>query len=265
MLKPLPPGTHRIPLPHGGRPRSYLLHIPPGAGPFPLVMMLHGAGGSAEFAAEETGWSAFADRHGLVVAYPEGLAPDADKEPKFLTHPQEWNDGSGRGSADDVSFLNEILGDLPGWVSLDPDRWFLTGFSNGAGMVFRYAASEPRRFRAVAPVAGHCWVNPTGLGLIPTLYVIGEDDPILPLQGGVARTPWGKLSNRPPVAETLQRWAAGIGIPPHSPGFQVQFLANHGHHWPGGQAKLGPRLGGPISTELNANEAIWRFFSQTVR
>ena len=160
---------------------------------------------------------------------------------------------------------NPWLGDLPGWVSLDPDRWFLTGFSNGAGMVFRYAASEPRRFRAVAPVAGHCWVNPTGLGLIPTLYVIGEDDPILPLQGGVARTPWGKLSNRPPVAETLQRWAAGIGIPPHSPGFQVQFLANHGHHWPGGQAKLGPRLGGPISTELNANEAIWRFFSQTVR
>ena len=51
MLKPLPPGTHRIPLPHGGRPRSYLLHIPPGAGPFPLVMMLHGAGGSAEVAA----------------------------------------------------------------------------------------------------------------------------------------------------------------------------------------------------------------------
>lgn len=262
VLKPLAPGTHRIPLPHGGHRRSYLLHIPPGSGPFPLVMMLHGAGGTGEFAEEETGWSAFGDANGIVVVYPEGLAPDRDKEPKFLTNPQEWNDGSGRGSADDVEFLNEVLGDLPNWVSIDDHRKYLTGFSNGAGMVFRYVASEPKRFRAIAAVAGHCWIHPVDLGSIPTLYLIGEDDPILPMNGGIAKTPWGKLANRPPVAETLARWSRAIGIVPHSPGFEVLFLAAHGHHWPGGQAKLGPKLGGPISNEVNANELIWKFFSE---
>ena len=262
-MHPLPPGDHRIPLPHGGRRRSYLLHVPPGAGPWAVVMMLHGAGGTAEFAAEETGWSPFADRNNFVVVYPEGIAADPAKEPKFLTNPQEWNDGSGRGTADDVSFLNEVAGDLPTWADIDPKRLFLTGFSNGAGMVFRYAAAEPTRFRAIAPVAGHCWVTPPILGPIPTLYLIGEDDPILPLRGGTARTPWGKLPDRPPVAGTLQRWSAAIQTPVNSPGFPARLIGNHGHHWPGGLAKLGEKLGGPASTEVDATRLIWDFFMTT--
>ena len=68
-----PPGDHRILLPHGGFQRSYQLHIPPVAGPFPLVVMLHGAGGDAEFAAEETGWSKLADSEGFAVVYPEAV------------------------------------------------------------------------------------------------------------------------------------------------------------------------------------------------
>ncbi|WP_020470589.1 alpha/beta hydrolase family esterase [Zavarzinella formosa] len=259
-LKLLSAGTHRIPLPHGGHRRSYLLHIPPGAGPWSVVMMLHGAGGTAEFAAEETGWSSFADANGFVVVYPEGVAADPAKEPKFLTNPQEWSDGSGRGKADDVSFLNEVLGDLPTWTEIDPKRLFLTGFSNGAGMAFRYAASDPKRFRAIAPVAGHCWITPPVLGPIPTIYMIGKDDPILPFQGGTAKTPWGKLPDRPPVAETLRRWSEAIQTPVNAENFPVLYLANHGHHWPGGQAKLGEKLGGPISTEADANRLIWDFF-----
>ena len=261
-MKPLPPGSHRIPLPHGGHRRSYLLHVPPGSGPFPVVMMLHGAGGTAAFAEEETGWSAFADAHGIVIVYPEGQAVDPAKEPKFLTNPQEWNDGSGRGQADDVGFLTEVLGDLPTWTAIDPARMLLTGFSNGAGMAFKYAASEPTRFRAVAPVAGHCWFAPPVVGPIPTLYMIGEADPILPMNGGTARTPWGRLPNRPAVADTLAKWSAAIQTPVNAPGFAVRVIPNHGHHWPGGQAKLGEQHGGPISAEADATRVIWEFFER---
>ena len=75
-------------------------------------MMLHGAGGSAEFAADETGWSELADRERFAVVYPEGFAVRPERPPKFLTNPQEWNDGSGRGRHDDVGFLLAVLDDL---------------------------------------------------------------------------------------------------------------------------------------------------------
>src|SRR3954469_13705971 len=134
MSRALPPGDHRVSLPHGGLDRSYLLHVPTNPGPLPLVMMLHGAGGSAEFAADETGWSRLADVERFAVVYPEGGPVKPHKAPKFLTNPQEWNDVSGRGRHDDVGFLLAVLDDLQSHI--DPARVYVTGFSNGAGMTF---------------------------------------------------------------------------------------------------------------------------------
>lgn len=256
------PITKRIPLPHGRDQRSYLVHTPTGVGPWPVVMMLHGAGGTAEFAVEETGWSHHAAKHGFVVVYPEGVAVDPKKEPKFLTNPQEWNDGSGRGRADDVAFLLEVLHDLPNWANVNLSQVAITGFSNGAGMAFRLASSHPNRFRAIAPVAGHCWFEPPILQPIPTLYMIGKDDPILPLHGGTARTPWGRFTDRPAVEQTLSRWSRAINTPTNTERFPVYLIENLGHHWPGGAGKLGEKLGGPITSEVNATNVIWEFFAK---
>src|SRR5262245_1071881 len=148
-----PAGDHRVLLSQDGLDRSYVLHLPRSPGPLPLVMMIHGAGGSAEFAADETGWSSLADREGFAVVYPEGVPVRPPKAPKFLTNPQEWNDGSGRGRQDDVGFLLEILDDLDG---IDTRRVYVAGFSNGAGIAFRLAAEHAGRVAALAPVAGHC-------------------------------------------------------------------------------------------------------------
>src|SRR5438093_13438402 len=164
-------GDHRVFIPHGGLRRSYLLHVPTRTGSLPLVMMLHGAGGSADFAAEETGWSQLADSEGFAVVYPEGLAARRDKTAKFLTNPQEWNDGSGRGRQDDVGFLTAVIDDLGDLI--DPSRVYVTGFSNGAGMVFRLAAERTDRLAAIAPVAGHCWVaDPKPSRSVPTFYLV---------------------------------------------------------------------------------------------
>jgi polyhydroxybutyrate depolymerase len=248
----------RVSLTHGGLDRSYLLHLPPTPGPRPLVMMIHGAGGSAEFAADETGWSRLADGQGFAVAYPEGLAARPQKKPKFLTNPQEWNDGSGRGRDDDVGFLLAVLDDLTGRI--DPSRVYVTGFSNGAGIAFRFAAEHADRVAALAPVAGHCWVaEPKPSRPVPTLYLIGDADPLVPLAGGTARTPWEKVEGRPAVADTLRRWGTAIGHPPGSGFFPVRIIPGHGHHWPGGKALLGERLGGPVSSAVDATAEIWEF------
>lgn len=225
-------------------------------------MMLHGAGGSAELAAVETGWSRLAAAEGFAVVYPEGLAVRPEKKPKFLTNPQEWNDGSSRGRHDDVGFLVAILDRLS--QQIDPGRVYLTGFSNGAGMAFRLAASRAERIAALAPVAGHCWIEPKPIRPIPTFYMVGDSDPLVPLAGGQVRTPWGKLERRPAVAETVDRWGKAIGQPPGSDRFRIVVIPGHGHHWPGGSAVLGTRLGGPASDRVDATKEIWEFFRRSI-
>ena len=260
MTLPLPSGDHRVSLAHCGLDRTYVLHVPPAAGPVAVVMMLHGAGGSAAFAVEETGWNAHADAGGFAVVYPEGVAVRAEKEAKFFTNPQEWNDGSGRGRHDDIGFLAAVIGDVARRVDIDPRRVFATGFSNGAGMTFRLAAERADLLAAIAPVAGYCWVlEPKPTRPVPTLLVVGDADPIVPLAGGLARTPWGKVADKPAVAETVEKWQRAVGE------FEVRVVAGHGHHWPGGRGMLGEYLGGPISTELNATAAVWEFFRTRLR
>jgi len=226
--------------------------------------MLHGAGGSADFAAEETGWSELADTERFAVAYPDALPVRRGKAPKFLTNPQEWNDGSGRGQYDDVGFLIALLDQLG--TLTDPARVFMTGFSNGAAMTFRFAAKHADRVVAIAPVAGHFWVRePAPMRPVPTFYLIGDSDPLMPLSGGTARTPWGRVENRPPVEDTLRRWGQAIGHAPGSEIFPVQVINGLGHHWPGGKGLLGERLGGPTTSRLDATRETWQFFQMTTR
>jgi polyhydroxybutyrate depolymerase len=88
--------THRIPV--NGHQRQFLVHLPEGtrqAGPLPVVVMFHGAGATAEWTAEETGWPAHADREGFIVVFPDGLPRDPSAPRQFLANPQIWNDGAG--------------------------------------------------------------------------------------------------------------------------------------------------------------------------
>ena len=252
------PRAQRVSLPYSGLVRSYLLYHPPGAGPFPFVLMLHGAGGSADFAEIETGWPSLAHKAGFAVAYPEAVPVRPEKKSKFFTNPQEWHDGSGRGRHDDVGFLRAVLDRLAPLA--DPRRIYLTGFSNGAGMVFRFASEHADRVAAIAPVAGHCWVEPKPARPLPTFYLVGDVDPLVPMLGGAVRTFWGKAESRPAVDATLHRWGEATGHSPRSAMFPVRVIANQGHHWPGGRGLLGEKLGGPLSTELDATREIWQFF-----
>lgn len=271
----------------GGHPRSALLFRPPAAGPVPLVVMLHGTGGSAAFAADETGWAAFAAARGFAVAFPDGLPVDPGSPPRFLTNPQRWNDGSSRpgdfphADTDDVTFLAELIGELTARHGVDPRRVYLTGFSNGAGMAFRFAAERGDLLAAVAPLAGYCHVPTVRVPHpVHTLYIAGDADLLIPLAGGTARVPWGnKVVPRPPLADTLAKWAGMIGCEPTPqvvantgsvvetvyPGpveFRSAVVAGLGHHWPGGKGQFNPRIGGPPSDRLDANARLWAFFER---
>lgn len=277
------PGDHSLVVEVDGRPRRALVHVPPGGPqPGPVVLLFHGAGATPEWMAGETGWSGLADREGFVVAYPEGSRPDPNRPARFLANPPHWNDGSGRGGgADDVGFTRALLDELERRLPTHPATAFVTGFSNGAGMAFRVAAELTERVAAVAPVAGYCWLPaPRPRQPVPTLYLVGTADPLVPLEGGMVTSPWGLCLPRPPVHATLARWAEAIGCPTepeehdedgirrltYGPEGRLTayLIEGLGHHWPGGRGQLTPRIAGPASDRLRATEALWGFFRRGI-
>jgi polyhydroxybutyrate depolymerase len=265
----------------GGLERRYLLHAPvSGHEPKPALLALHGAGGSAAWMRDETRLNSAADRHGFLVAYPDGLAIDPSRPAGFLDNPQVWNAGAGPGlivnrGPDDVAFLAAVIANLNKRAPVDPNRIYVTGFSNGAAMTFRFAAERSHLMAAIAPVAGYCPHVSRMDRRVPTLFIVGTDDPLVPVNGGAIRSPWdGRVETRPPLAESLARWATALGIdgvPIHtsensgvrtdeySPEFTAMTISGLGHHWPGGRGRLLRRLAGKPSNRVDANETIWDF------
>lgn len=267
--------------------RSYLVQAPDGDGPWPVVMMLHGAGGTAEWTLRETRWGEHARREGFLLVLPEATRPDPASPAGFLQNPQVWNDGAGEGwhpprpRVDDVGFLVSVLDDLASRFPIDTARIYVTGFSNGAAMTFRFASERADRITAIAPVAGYCVVDPQPSRPLPTLYMAGAVDPLVPHKGGKVKSPWGRVeAERPSIQTTITGWAAAIGclrIPrtiesgdgvtiDEYPG-PVPYLAytidDLGHHWPGGRGELLRRIAGPPSNRVDGCKVVWEFFRAT--
>jgi polyhydroxybutyrate depolymerase len=126
-----------------------------GGEPLPLVLLLHGSGGTGARILQNAGLSATADRHGFLVAYPDGGISGAGG---FV-----WNipgvptvDGKvpGPGERDDVAFLTRLVDRLIAAKCADPARIYATGLSGGGRMASWLACVAPDRFAAVAPVVG---------------------------------------------------------------------------------------------------------------
>lgn len=126
------PGNHQESLDLGGLKRTFIVHVPPtfdGKTKLPVVIMLHGAGGSGAGADTETGWGAKADREGFIAVFPDGTPPRPELPARFLVNPRLWNDGSGRGGAkaDDIGFISAIIDWVESRYEADPARIYCTG------------------------------------------------------------------------------------------------------------------------------------------
>ncbi|HLW67481.1 MAG TPA: PHB depolymerase family esterase [Gemmataceae bacterium] len=279
------PGSHQLRLQWAGLDRHALLYVPAGMSTdaWPVVLMLHGAGGTSPWMLLETRWNEEAEREKFVVVLPDATLPQPDMPLQFFKNPRVWNDGSGLPpaswvQADDVGFLRALLNELPKHLPVDRARIYVTGFSNGASMAFRIGLELSEHIAAIAPVAGYCWQRgPNPKRTVPALYLVGDKDPLVPLDGGTVETPWGKRVNKPPVRDTLARWATlsrGPSDPPDvklenlytvarfGPMLEARIIAGLGHHWPGGYGGLSERIAGPYLARVNATKTIWEFFRE---
>lgn len=272
-----------------GAERRYVLHRPaslPADSIAPAVVMLDGRGGTPWTAMKSSGWSALADREGVLVAYPEATRLDPAGPLHFLTNPQMWNAGWGgsdveRPAVDDVGFLARVFEDLVA-RGADPARIYLCGFSNGASMTFRFASECPERVAAIGTVAGHFRGPVEGAALpVPLMHIFGTVDPLNPFEGGLVELPWGRTEWRPPARRSAEIWARRNGWDgspkidssegrwiqrwgePGDPR-EVVFVAVEGlgHVWPGGRRLLPEPLVGRSCDRFRATEALWEFFAR---
>lgn len=268
--------------------RTFVVHVPPGfdgKSKIPLVIMLHGAGGSGAGAIAETGWDAKSDREGFIAVFPDGTPPHPDMPAQFLFNPRLWNDGSGSGTigvehVDDLGFISAMIDFLEVRYSADPARIYCTGFSNGASMTFSVGLNLSDRIAAIAPVAGPFWYREKQFAYpVPLLFIVGTGDPFNPIDGGNVKLQWEKIKSRPPVEDSLKEWERMLGCGPEMEtargngvleitydhcikGGEVEYyrVQGLGHVWPGGKSRLPEKWVGKASDNLNATNVIWEFF-----
>ena len=127
-----------------GFEREYYLYTPQGLKEkAPLVMVLHGYGGSALKGRKEM--MDVADRYGFAVCYPQG-----EKDPSGKTG---WNVGYPKQEGmktDDVKFICALAKKVCRENGLNSGNTFLTGMSNGGEMCYFTAMRKPKAFKAIA-------------------------------------------------------------------------------------------------------------------
>lgn len=149
-----------------GERRDAILHIPPDAAtPLPLLVLLHGAGGSGANMLRRI--VRFTDAAGIAV-----LAPDS--------RGTTWD--VIRGSfGPDVSFVNTALGRVFDIVAVDPSRIIVGGFSDGASYAISVGLQNGDLFRRVLAWSPGFFVGGLAHGR-PRLFVShGTADAILPI------------------------------------------------------------------------------------
>ncbi len=248
----------------------------------PVVFVFHGAGGGGKLYLERNGWLAAAKAHGFAVIAPDGLPAWPRLEAGFLTNPRLWNAGnlnaaSPRARLDDAKFFDALLADAAWRFQIDTKRVFVTGHSNGAALSFLLAAKRREKIAAIAPVASLPYVDAAKLSM-PTLWIIGKKDPLVPYDGGESTLPWGKRTT-PAVEPALLKWARangcagetgrvvknGVERRRYCGSFEAVIIDDQGHGWPGGTAAgLRENLIGPATKKFDATREIWEFFERGV-
>lgn len=266
-------------LEHKNNTRSYRLYEPNVVWTIPLVIVLHGGGGSGEQAEKMSGFTDKAKTEKFAVAYPDGSGRLGQK---LLT----WNAGHCCGYAmqkqqDDIGFISAMIDTiLAGNKYIDPARVYVTGMSNGGMMAHRVGRELPGKVAAIAPVMSGMFGDEAAPATpVSVLTINGGRDKSIPLKGGITAGRFARAWDGTPLQSVTYQadfWSAANGctgkpdrvssgtawimMDYHCPqGVDVQqiIIPDSGHSWPGGLK--GSKMGDEPSQALNATDVIWDF------
>jgi len=271
-----------------GLDRSFSFYMPSQvANNAPLVVALHGANSSGEKLRAFTGYEfdALAEKYGFIVAYPDSFSGS-------------WNDcrvaannPARRQGIDDVEFVKGVIANLHGRFAVSGPVYVL-GYSTGGLMVYRLAVEAPEIFTAAAAISANlptdgesdCVAARTPVSIA---ILNGTADQINPFDGGNVHSLWTTSLGDVQSAEQSARYFAQLAGSTSQPRIE-RFPDGDGNPstwserrtWAGGRANIEllaihggghtisqprvrqPRILGPTSSELDAPEEAWRFFTQ---
>ena len=281
------------------RERRAFLYVPKNlqdkttAKPAPLVIALHGFGSTAGKIVKDMQWSEKAEKESFIVVYPQGSRAKPKQAANLWKNPQSWNDGAGRfysgkENVDDVNFIRELISSVSESYSIDSQRIYITGFSNGAAMTFRLGAELSEIVCAIAPSAGSDWNKNIKIpGKLSMIYITGTKDTLNPIDGGIPHIAAAKKRTevreddrkKPPVIDSINKWIKALNCSQKAisdlldngirtriynaeNGNKVKFITidGHGHAWPGNPVKQPKMIVGNTVDKLNATDMIWQFF-----
>lgn len=138
---------------HGGFTHCWYEYVPErvraGGKPAPLVVCMHGRGGTAETFISLSGMSRVAEERDFIVVFPE--AGVSQQRPTAYRNLLLWN-GNYKGEAiDDEGFLLRMIEDVRSRNTVDGTRIYACGQSSGGMMTTTLALHNPSLFAAVAP------------------------------------------------------------------------------------------------------------------
>ncbi len=240
-----------------GRERTYALHIPEGYDgetAVPIVFDLHPVATNAAIMESMSNFRSKSDEEGFILVQPNGINGS-------------WNGGpaccgiSAAQDADDVGLMRAILDQVSEEYSVDRQRVYFDGMSNGGYLAHKVACEAADITAAIGGVVSNLGYDDYD-ECMPTRPI-----PVVMITGGADRTD---------RTETFLRW---LEINECSESFIVEefgvftcttyneckdgVATTHcigegvGHCWPGTSFPLWP-----CSMDLDATDYLWEFFSK---
>lgn len=250
------------------------VHVPKEETPderFPLVVLLHGFGASAEAIEKGTDWPRFLDAKRAAWVAPNG--------PQDRSGRRFWDAGPSCCNlehlpVDHVAQLRELITRALAEHPIDPKRVFVGGVSNGGFMAHRLGCELRTLVSGVVSISG---AGPLSRASCPdgppisVLQIHGNADDIVSYDGGHL---FGKASYPKHVSaeKSAADWAVRLGCGKPAPGEALDFEAKlpgretkvtRFENCRGGRVELWTVESGShyIGFRSPSQEAIWRFLN----
>ena len=263
--------TKKCTLTHKALERYYIIYVPESGvseASMPVLFALHGYGSTAEIHKNYTNYQPLAETSKFIVIYPQGSYFQGT-----FTSGNHWNVGSwtAGSTADDVDFINEVIDLVSKKESINQNRIYSSGMSNGGFMSYHLACNLSSRIAAIASVTGsmskETLENCSPSHPTPILQIHGALDVTVPFNGD-------STINMESIDKVFNYWTTYNSCDPIPSiivtdyvDFSVDYqkynnclnnvkvelykISSMGHTWPGKN-----------NYGISATEEVWNFVSQ---
>ncbi len=201
----LKPGTYQMSVEVQSRDRPFIVFVPSrGVGASRALMLVyHGAGGSASNSQTSTDFQTVAQRDGFVVAYLQG-------------YDGSWNDGladtpANAAGVNDVQYTADVIDKLKTVLAFDHAKVVAVGQSNGAEMAEYLGCHLASQLDLIVPVDGQVPIPLTKACPksvpISVFEVHGTADAVFPYNGGPFQSAFGGGSTVLGAKASVAFWA----------------------------------------------------------